>query len=1175
MRSPRALSLSLAILGACRADHREPKLDRAQDLLLSGEVALDAPTTGAADGTQTARDVSFDGTRWFAVWSDSRTGPNELRGSRVDASGAPLDGQGTVLASTATSARVAWDGAAHVVVFAAGGTIFARPVGADGVPGATVSLGAGSNPAIASSGDGAMIAWISGPDVITRPRSKTGALGAPVTLGVAGAGPRLAWDGARYALVYPLAKDLLGLHLDAAGAAVESTPVTLYTTSSTVLTASIDVACGGGVCLTGARESGRLSLARWTAANVVSAGPTRTGFGNSPLAMAWDGTSFHAIHGSAIAVAEDVRVDAAGALLGAATLEPQVEAVECASGCLALVTNGYDAGAVRISGATVLDARPKVVALGTNHQQRPAVAFDGTRYLAVWTDSRGDGADLYGVRLDASGAVLDGVALKISDAPGAQRDPAVAFDGASFVVVWVDNRAGGSAQHLYGARVSPLGTVLDPAGVPIVTAPDVSVASPAIATRAGESFVAFSQSTASATSIGGTRVDDKLARVDATPIPVSTGGAYDDSPAVAFNGSTWLVAWQRGFGSPHLYSTTVSTAGVVGATRALSSTTGAQRSVSLGARGSTFLAAWIDGTTAYDVRYARLDASGALLDAAPGVALATASTVDALPIVVDDGASFFVSWHELASSSATSTVWHGAFVGVDGGRPPPTLLTESLAGSVSGLRAAATGNGARLLVYQRADDGLRAQRARARLHTGRENGRACATGADCLSTFCADGVCCESACTDQCAACNEAASRGRCVAISGAPRPGHPACSAVGAGTPCAARCDGVGTTACVFAASSVSCGVASCAAGVETHVASCDGAGQCADTPTSCGAYACGATTCKSSCTAKSDCAAGHYCKDGACTVIEGLGTTCTAASACASGFCVDGVCCEQASCGAGAACNTAGGAGVCKKLAGTACAAAGECATGVCVDGVCCDRACEGQCEACDVAGAAGKCTPVAGAPHGKRLACDDGGGDPCKARRCDGATDATRCVGHVRGAETACRAATCADASFTPASFCDGAGACKAAEPTSCVPYACSDAGCRTSCAQGDDCAGGYQCVEGRCVTGARCVEQGAASRGVDGAVTPCAPFRCGGDGKCASACATSADCAAGHACNTATARCEPTAPAGSSEDSGGCHVGRASNDALAAAVLVLAASFARASRRRRMRDAGRAR
>jgi hypothetical protein len=100
-----------------------------------------------------------------------------------------------------------------------------------------------------------------------------------------------------------------------------------------------------------------------------------------------------------------------------------------------------------------------------------------------------------------------------------------------------------------------------------------------------------------------------------------------------------------------------------------------------------------------------------------------------------------------------------------------------------------------------------------------------------------------------------------------------------------------------------------------------------------------------------------------------NGAGCTAATASTCASGFCVDGVCCSIAVCsGTCQSCNVAGhqgtcsqavagteipgscaddqacdSSGSCKAKNGTVCSSASVCASGWCVDGVCCESACD----------------------------------------------------------------------------------------------------------------------------------------------------------------------------------------------------------------------------------------
>ena len=102
-------------------------------------------------------------------------------------------------------------------------------------------------------------------------------------------------------------------------------------------------------------------------------------------------------------------------------------------------------------------------------QFSPAVAFDGTNYLVVWEDARWAAHDIYGARVSRGGTVLDPTGSRSRPRRDDQRVPSVAFDGTNYLVAWQDGRVG-TTYDIYGARVSPAGTVLDPGGIPISTA---------------------------------------------------------------------------------------------------------------------------------------------------------------------------------------------------------------------------------------------------------------------------------------------------------------------------------------------------------------------------------------------------------------------------------------------------------------------------------------------------------------------------------------------------------------------------------------------------------------------------------------------------------------------------------------------------------------------------------
>ncbi len=120
-------------------------------------------------------------------------------------------------------------------------------------------------------------------------------------------------------------------------------------------------------------------------------------------------------------------------------------------------------------------------------QAKPAVASDGAGFLVVWEDYR-YAHDIYAARVNSSGTVLDGAGILISPPyPEEGSEPAVAWDGTNYLVVWASD----SPNDILGARVTPSGNVLD-----------------------------------------------------TEPITVSGAAGDQMQPTVAWNGSNYLVAWR-------------------------------------------------------------------------------------------------------------------------------------------------------------------------------------------------------------------------------------------------------------------------------------------------------------------------------------------------------------------------------------------------------------------------------------------------------------------------------------------------------------------------------------------------------------------------------------------------------------------------------------------------------
>jgi len=241
-----------------------------------------------------------------------------------------------------------------------------------------------------------------------------------------------------------------------------------------------------------------------------------------------------------------------------------------------------------------------------------------------------------------------------------------------------------------------------------------------------------------------------------------------------------------------------------------------------------------------------------------------------------------------------------------------------------------------------------------------------------------------------------------------------------------------------------------------------------------------------------------------------------CGANPQCASGFCVDGVCCDAKCDNKCMACSAAkkgsgvdgvcgsiaydtdpdnecvngacDGKNICKFYNGTSCGANSRCLSEHCVDGVCCDSECMGECQACS----AGKKGSGVDGACGLIVAGTDPD-DECSGAECDGGGACTMPQTRVGNGAACSSAAQCSSGHCVDGVCCDAecsgsCVACTAAKKGSgsdgtCGPIAydtdpeeecwggaCDGLGqCKyyngVSCATTTDCLSNY-CVDGFC-------------------------------------------------------------------------------------------------------------
>jgi hypothetical protein len=295
---------------------------------------------------------------------------------------------------------------------------------------------------------------------------------------------------------------------------------------------------------------------------------------------------------------------------------------------------------------------------------KPGIAFDGTNFLVPYFQ----GTDIFATRVTPQGVVLDSPSIAISVGLNqAVAAPSVEFDGTNYLVVWVAVRS--DVTELYGARVTPSGTVLDPGGVQITTVGRPMVRMPGIAFDGANYLVAWRTHS---NEIYATRVSQSVMNLDdpAGFQITSIGGAY--YPAVAFDGTNYLIVWHdsRNVGTSgwDVYGARVTPQGNVldSGGFVICDEPLHQEHVSVGFDGINYLVAWYDYRPNNDQIFgsaygARVTPAGVVLDT-PAFQIAKRSRGQyAGPKVVCGGDGCLVVWNtdypNVGTKFRLSDVW--------------------------------------------------------------------------------------------------------------------------------------------------------------------------------------------------------------------------------------------------------------------------------------------------------------------------------------------------------------------------------------------------------------------------------------------------------------------------------------------------------------------------------------
>ncbi len=677
----------------------------APGLLQDGDFLLDTSLcyTPVA-GTQMCPVVSFDGTNYLVAWQDNRTGIDfDIYAARVDTLGNLLDSAGILVSispNDQTLPFLIWGDTNYLITWCSKGKVYAGRVEPSGVLLDTQAIATGlgifdyqAKPVISFDGTNYFILssieeyyWYDWADIIYGKRvSQQGVILDPNAkvvyykyLGNVNY-PQIDFDGTNYLVAWselissPDGFNIYGVRVNQEGLVIDTPTIGISTVPGSDQ-GSPDVAFGETSYLVvfadNRNGNSDIYCTRVSPEGVVfdttgiklSAAPDnqlspRLDFSDENFFVIWqdkrDGD--YDIYGARIDTAGIV-IDTAGIRISGAMNQQTNPAIKFGTDRYLGVWEDSRCGLWSEIFGTFIDLNGNpadsmgfLIPHMGNRQNNPACAFDGTNYFVVWEDARtGYWYDIYGIRLGMNGTILDSVPVQISSAIDDQRSPAVAFDGTNYLVVWEDRRSAETGWDIWGARVSTEGVVLDPGGFAISTAADTQT-SPAVCFGENNYLVSWEDKRAGNYNIYCARVSPSGLVLDPNGIPLPSTGLPESASCISFDNNNFLVVWGRYVGNAYwrVYGARVSPAGVVLDPAGICITNHFLQNPSVTFDGGNYFV--VGNTTGHssntDIWGARVSPDGVVLDTA-GIDITHVSNTQIYPSVVFDGDKYVIMWQD-------------------------------------------------------------------------------------------------------------------------------------------------------------------------------------------------------------------------------------------------------------------------------------------------------------------------------------------------------------------------------------------------------------------------------------------------------------------------------------------------------------------------------------------------
>jgi hypothetical protein len=567
--------------------------------------------------------VAFDGTNYLVAWAEFHAATAEdLYAARVSSAGTVLDTTPIAVATGGGSARhpdVAWDGTNFMVVWDETGSLVdvkAARISSSGLLQGVFAVSTAANdqtdPAIEWGGTEYLVAWSdlrSGVADVYAGRVTAGGTvldpnGIAVSAGTGGQNfPAVDFDGTTFLATWNDTRDAVdhdvyasrvaqdGSVLDPNGIAVDTRALRDPAPAVTWTGASHLVFFGSGTATAwGQVQARRLSLTglkRTAPPIVVSLGA------NSQVApqVASDGTDAlaawvdrRAAPGGRVGAAVYVgRISSAGEVLdgsgirlsrtftssghdGPAAVQDATLGVDVAFGATSYLVAWTEPGhllARRVTPAgEVLDATPLRIASGTGDFRAAKVASNGLNWVVSWIWKPAGPTEVRAAVVRFDGTIARRLIVS-NDVYAASTDD-VGSDGAGYLVAWT-SPPGATGPDMMGARLSATGQLMDPTPL-LLSDADAPQEFPFVSSGVDPYLVVWEDQRdfiPNKWDAYGTRVASDATVLDPAGIGIGVSGVPDTRPVPAWDGTNWLVAWQRTSSTNQVVAARVSPGGIV------------------------------------------------------------------------------------------------------------------------------------------------------------------------------------------------------------------------------------------------------------------------------------------------------------------------------------------------------------------------------------------------------------------------------------------------------------------------------------------------------------------------------------------------------------------------------------------------------------------------------------